>query len=85
MAENESRKLTKEERHEKLLTKQEKDLNKGVFTTVYKINKLTNPKHLFKLDISAKEENLYGICLKIQDSISLSLKVVRNPLINTRN
>ena len=64
MAENESRKLTKEERHEKLLTKQEKDLNKGVFTTVYKINKLTNPKHLFKLDISAKEENLYGICLK---------------------
>lgn len=64
MAENESRKLTKEERHEKLLTKQEKDLNKGVFTTVYKINKLTNPKHLFKLDISAKEENLCGICLK---------------------
>ena len=36
----------------------------GIHTTVYKIDKLVNPKHLFKLNISAQEENLVGVCLK---------------------
>ena len=64
MAENEARKLTKDETHEKLWRKQDNDLSKGIYSSIYKVNYLTNPKHLFKLDISAKEENLYGICLK---------------------
>ncbi|KAG7664642.1 PRP3, partial [[Candida] subhashii] len=64
LAENESRKLTREQRHEKILNKHEKDLSKGLFTTVYKINNLSNPKHMFKIDMNAKQHNLVGICLK---------------------
>lgn len=64
LAQNEARKLTKEQKHEKLWNKQEKDLANGIHTTVYKIDKLVNPKHLFKLNISAQEENLVGVCLK---------------------
>ncbi|RCK55502.1 U4/U5/U6 small nuclear ribonucleoprotein prp3 [Candida viswanathii] len=64
MAENEARKLTKEEKHEKIWKKQDKDLHNGVYSTIYKVDRLSNPKHLFKLDIGAKEENLFGICLK---------------------
>ncbi|EMG50902.1 prp3 U4/U5/U6 small nuclear ribonucleoprotein prp3 [Candida maltosa Xu316] len=64
LAENEARKLTKDQKHEKLWSKQDKDLEKGIFSTIYKVDDLSNPKHLFKIDISAKEDNLFGICLK---------------------
>lgn len=64
LADNEARKLTKEERHAKIYAKQEQDLAKGIHTTVYKVNSLDNPQHLFKVDINAKQDNLFGICLK---------------------
>lgn len=60
---NEARKLTKEEQHEKAHLQREKDLEKGFFTTVFKIDKLANPQHLYKIDVNAKQLELLGICL----------------------
>lgn len=60
--ENEERKLTQEQRHEKIAQQQEKDLEKGYFTTVYKIDNL-GPKEIYKLDINAKQLGLFGVCL----------------------
>ena len=64
LADNEARRLTKEEKHAKIYAKQEHDLAKGIFTTVYKVKSLDNPLHQFKIDVNAKQDNLFGICLK---------------------
>ena len=64
LAENEARKLTKEEKHAKLFVKQEKDLAQGLHTAVFRILKLDNPKDMFKIDKNAQQDNLFGICLK---------------------
>jgi U4/U6 small nuclear ribonucleoprotein PRP3 len=63
LEDNESRKLTKEERHEKIHLKNEKDLAKGFHTAVLIINKLEHPSHKFKLDINAKQLELFGTLL----------------------
>ncbi|ODV78924.1 Pre-mRNA-splicing factor 3 [Suhomyces tanzawaensis NRRL Y-17324] len=60
---NEERKLTKDEKHQKIHEQHQKDLQKGFFTTVFKIDKLVNPSHFFKVDINAKQLELLGICL----------------------
>ncbi|KAL9008450.1 MAG: hypothetical protein Q9173_006426 [Seirophora scorigena] len=58
---NEERKLTKEEKHEKLKAQQEKDARLGIHCTVYKIDSLANPRHRFKIDKNAKDHNLTGV------------------------
>ncbi|CAH2352069.1 U4/U6 small nuclear ribonucleoprotein Prp3p [[Candida] railenensis] len=63
MRENEARKLTKDEVHSKAHKKNLEDLSKGYFTTVYKIEDLSNTKNFYKLDINAKQLELMGICL----------------------
>ncbi|KAI4143257.1 MAG: hypothetical protein L6R39_004647, partial [Caloplaca ligustica] len=60
---NEDRKLTKEEKHEKLAKQQEKDAAQGIYCTVYKIDSLANPRHRFKVDKNAKDHNLTGITI----------------------
>lgn len=60
---NEERKLTKEAKHEKLKTQQEKDARLGIYCTVYKIESLANPRHRFKIDKNAKDHNLTGITI----------------------
>lgn len=60
---NEARKLTKEQRHEKIHQKNLKQLDKGLFTCIFRIDKLVNPQHLYKVDINAKQLELMGICL----------------------
>ncbi|KAL8716051.1 MAG: hypothetical protein Q9225_006267 [Loekoesia sp. 1 TL-2023] len=60
---NEERKLTKEQKHEKLKTQQEKDAQMGILCTVYKIESLANPRHRFKVDKNAKDHNLTGIAI----------------------
>ncbi|CAI5756547.1 unnamed protein product [Candida verbasci] len=64
LAENEARKLTKEQKHEKIISKQEKDLSKGLHSVAYKVNDVSNPQHLFKINMNAKQLGLYGILLK---------------------
>ena len=60
---NEDRKLTKEEKHEKLEQKKAQDAAKGVYLTVYKIDSLANGRHLFKVCKNAEQMSGTGICL----------------------
>lgn len=60
---NEERKLTKEQRHEKLATNQEKDAAKGIHVVVFKIDSLANGQHRFKINKNAEQHALTGICI----------------------
>lgn len=60
---NNERKLTKEQKHEKLTLNQEKDAAKGLRILVFKINSLANGQHRYKIDMNAKQMNLTGICI----------------------
>ncbi|KAG2736505.1 hypothetical protein G9P44_000595 [Scheffersomyces stipitis] len=64
LATNEARKLTKEQRHEKIQEQREKDLSKGYFTSVYRVDNLSNPQHFFKVNKNAQQLDLVGICLR---------------------
>ena len=63
MADNAERALTKEQKHEKLQTKQEKDAAKGIYVSVYKIDSLANGRHRFKISKNAEQHALTGICV----------------------
>jgi len=60
---NEERKLTKEQRHEKLALNQEKDAAKGIRLMVFKIDNLANGSHRFKIAKNAEQLALTGICI----------------------
>ncbi|KAL9599218.1 MAG: hypothetical protein Q9219_003999 [cf. Caloplaca sp. 3 TL-2023] len=60
---NEDRKLTKEQKHDKLKAQQEKDAQMGILCTVYRVESLANPKHRFKVDKNAKDHNLTGVTI----------------------
>ena len=60
---NEERKLTKEQRHEKLEQQQAADASKGIFVSVYKIDTLANGRHRFKISKNAEQNALTGICI----------------------
>ncbi|KAL4909634.1 hypothetical protein BDW74DRAFT_41994 [Aspergillus multicolor] len=62
-AANEDRKLTKEERHEKLARQQEQDAEKGILMTVYRIDSLANGRHRFKISKNAEQNALTGVCV----------------------
>ena len=63
MADNEARKLTKEQRHEKLSNKQGLDASKGIHVSVYRIDSLANGRHRFKISKNAEQHALTGICV----------------------
>ncbi|KAL7273940.1 U4/U5/U6 small nuclear ribonucleoprotein prp3 [Rhizina undulata] len=63
LATNEERKLTKEQRLEKLALNQEKDLQKGIYCLVFRIETLANGKHRYKININADQLALTGICI----------------------
>ena len=60
---NEERKLTKEQRHEKLSRNQEKDVAKGVHMLAFKVNSLANGQHRFKVSKNAEQHNLKGLVI----------------------
>ena len=60
---NEERKLTEEQRHEKLANQQQGDAAKGIFTSVYRIDSLANGRHRYKIEVNAKENALTGVCI----------------------
>ncbi|KAL2869349.1 U4/U6-U5 snRNP complex subunit PRP3 [Aspergillus lucknowensis] len=62
-AANEERKLTKEQRHEKLARQQEQDAERGLFMTVYRIDSLANGRHRFKISKNAEQNALTGVCV----------------------
>ncbi|KAI0850086.1 PRP3-domain-containing protein [Daldinia vernicosa] len=60
---NEERKLTKEQKHEKLATNQEKDAAKGLHMLVFKINSLANGQHRYKISVNADQLALTGLVI----------------------
>lgn len=60
---NEERKLTKEQKHEKLVANQEKDASKSLHLVVFKIGSLANGQHRFKVQKNAEQLALTGICV----------------------
>ncbi|KAI9661248.1 MAG: hypothetical protein M1821_009575 [Bathelium mastoideum] len=60
---NEERKLTKEQRHEKLAENQEKDASKGIRCCVFKIENLSFGKHRYQIDNNAKQYALTGMTI----------------------
>ncbi|KAK3946232.1 pre-mRNA processing factor 3-domain-containing protein [Diplogelasinospora grovesii] len=63
METNEERKLTKEQRHEKLAQNQAKDAAKGIHVLVFKITSLANGQHRYKININATQNGLTGVCI----------------------
>lgn len=63
METNEERKLTKEQRHEKLARNQEKDVAKGIRILVFRVNSLANGQHRFKIHKNAEQHDLKGIVI----------------------
>ncbi|GME87033.1 hypothetical protein B5S28_g1676 [[Candida] boidinii] len=68
---NEERKLTIDQRHEKIEIKKEKDLSKGFFFGIFKVDRLVNPQHIYKLDINAKQLGLFGGILNLKNGFSV--------------
>lgn len=60
---NESRKLSKEDKHEKLDAKKAADMQKGVTLTVYKIDSLANGRNFFKLQKNMEQIGGLGLIL----------------------
>ncbi|KAI5308598.1 hypothetical protein KEM55_005325, partial [Ascosphaera atra] len=60
---NEERKLTKEQRHDKLASKQEKDAALGIHMCVFKVDHLANGRHRFKISKNAEQNALTGVCV----------------------
>lgn len=59
---NEERKLTKEQRIQKLEVNQQKDVDLGVHVLVFRVESV-NAKHKFKINKNAEQLALTGICL----------------------
>ncbi|KAH6877350.1 pre-mRNA processing factor 3 [Thelonectria olida] len=60
---NEERKLSKEQKHEKLATNQQKDADKGIHMLVFKIGSLANGQHRYKIGVNAEQMALTGTCI----------------------
>lgn len=60
---NDDRKLTKEQKHEKLATNQQKDADKGIHILVFKIDTLANGQHRYKIGVNAEQMALTGTCV----------------------
>jgi len=60
---NEERKLTKEERHDKLAKKVAEDAAKGIHLVVFKIDSLANGRQRFKINKNAEQMSGTGLCI----------------------
>ncbi|KAG8893100.1 hypothetical protein FRB99_002201 [Tulasnella sp. 403] len=60
---NAERKLTDEQRREKVETKKVEEEKKGVYGAVFKIKTLTDPSHRFKVRKNAEQYGLTGVCI----------------------
>ncbi|SPO29478.1 related to PRP3 - essential splicing factor [Ustilago trichophora] len=60
---NAERKLTDEQRREKIEKKKENDASKGLYCQVYKIKHLISPRHKFKVRRNAQDHAMTGVCI----------------------
>ncbi|CAG8535778.1 6515_t:CDS:10 [Paraglomus brasilianum] len=67
---NEERKLTEEQKREKLRRKMDDDAKKGTFVCAFKVGDLSHPKMKFKVDRNAQQLGLTG-CVMINPSFNI--------------
>ncbi|KAJ8473895.1 hypothetical protein ONZ51_g7576 [Trametes cubensis] len=60
---NAERKLTDEQRREKIETKKAEEEKKGIYGAVFKVKTLSDPSHRFKVRKNAEQMNLTGVCI----------------------
>lgn len=60
---NGERKLTKDQKNDKLAANQQKDAEKGIHVLVLKINSLANGQHRYKIGVNAEQLSLTGTCV----------------------
>ncbi|KAH7882469.1 pre-mRNA processing factor 3-domain-containing protein [Phlebopus sp. FC_14] len=60
---NAERKLTDEQRREKIENKKAEEEKKGIFGAVFKVKTLSDPAHRFKVRKNAEQMNLTGLCI----------------------
>ncbi|KAG8899862.1 hypothetical protein FRC01_010349, partial [Tulasnella sp. 417] len=60
---NADRKLTDEQRKEKIETKKAEEEKKGIYGAAFKIKTLTDPAHRFKVRKNAEQFGLTGVCI----------------------
>lgn len=73
---NEERKLSKEERREKIERKIEEDKKRGIFRCIFVVDRLVNPKHVYKVDMNAKQLMLTGVCIRLESKDGKSMIIV---------
>ena len=86
---NEQRKLTKEQKNEKLAMQQANDAARGIHTAVFKIDSLANGRHRFKISKNAEQNALTGVCilhpkfcLVIVEGGQISMKLYKKLMLN---
>ncbi|KAF7289985.1 U4 u6 small nuclear ribonucleoprotein [Mycena indigotica] len=60
---NEERKLTDEQRREKIEMKKAEEDKRGIYGAVFKVKVLSDPAHRFKVRKNAEQMNLSGLCI----------------------
>ncbi|KAJ1024998.1 hypothetical protein NDA18_004284 [Ustilago nuda] len=65
--ENAGKKLTHEERREKIERSKQKEQQKGLYCAVFKIKHLVSGRHKFKVSRNAKDHGMTGICVFARD------------------
>ncbi|KAH9941282.1 pre-mRNA processing factor 3-domain-containing protein [Epithele typhae] len=60
---NAERKLTDEQRREKIDTKKHEEEKKGIYGAVFKVKTLSDPAHRFKVRKNAEQRSLTGVCI----------------------
>ncbi|CDO75637.1 hypothetical protein BN946_scf184840.g20 [Trametes cinnabarina] len=60
---NAERKLTDEQRREKIENKKLEEEKKGIYGAVFKVKTLSDPSHRFKVRKNAEQMNLTGVCI----------------------
>ncbi|KAI0070554.1 PRP3-domain-containing protein [Panus rudis PR-1116 ss-1] len=60
---NAERKLTKDQKREKIETKKMEEEKKGIYAAVFKIKTLSDPSHRFKVRKNAEQFSLTGVCI----------------------
>ncbi|KAI5992755.1 pre-mRNA processing factor 3-domain-containing protein [Pisolithus albus] len=60
---NAERKLTDEQRREKIENKKVEEEKKGIYGAVFKVKTLSDPAHRFKVRKNAEQMNLTGLCI----------------------
>jgi U4/U6 small nuclear ribonucleoprotein PRP3 len=72
---NEERKLTKEQKLEKILRKLRRDSARGSRVALFRIERLQHRKNLFKIQKNASQLALVGICVRNKENLPVLLAV----------